>query len=476
MQEPETAESKTPPENHAMRRYSRFHARVMSFALLVGMTSAGRADIVVPGADGSDGRLTCGTFLTPPNPTYPCDIDTCSLTTPLTWTIDLSQAVPRAWDTPSPQPGRGVYDHEKWAVVFKYECVNIPPNVTIRFVNHPSRAPVVWLVSGNVNIRGTVIVDAGAAPSTPGSFTEPGPGGFRGGARGNSAESLPSAGLGPGGGSRTGFGNNGGWAAGSYATRGASGGGVLQSPEYGNSRIVPLIGGSGGAPWSDGAGGGGGGSILIASSKAIVLNKSPAVSANASNSASDVGGSGGAIRLIADQVLGFAGGEVLQARGGGSRSGTGRIRIESKVLQFAGVTNPAFSSEAPAPTAVLWPDVTAPFVQIKTIGAQVAPTDPRASLDIPGADVIVPNQGSQLVVLEAKNVPLDWAVAIRMVPRQGPDVTAQAAYISGNEALSTWHATLPLPPGFAVLQARAYEQSAAAFGEDDEEASSSVQE
>ena len=69
-----------------------------------------QADIVIPGADGSDGALTITTNTT----------------------IDLSQAVSANWDTPSPQPGKGVYDGTKWAVVFKYSSVNISSGATRR--------------------------------------------------------------------------------------------------------------------------------------------------------------------------------------------------------------------------------------------------------------------------------------------------------------------------------------------------------
>ena len=72
--------------------------------------------------------------------------------------IDLSQATTGAWDASNAAtPGKGRYDATKWAIVFKYNTVSIPAGVTVTFKNHPSRAPVVWLVSGNVTIAGTVV-------------------------------------------------------------------------------------------------------------------------------------------------------------------------------------------------------------------------------------------------------------------------------------------------------------------------------
>jgi plastocyanin len=71
--------------------------------------------------------------------------------------ISLAEAVDGTWNVNnSANAGKGVYDADKWAVVFKYSSVNIPAGVTVRFLNHRSRAPVVWLVQGNVTIDGVL--------------------------------------------------------------------------------------------------------------------------------------------------------------------------------------------------------------------------------------------------------------------------------------------------------------------------------
>lgn len=63
---------------------------------------SGRASaIVVPGADGSDGTFN------PASSTV----------------VNLANAVTGTWDQPG--AGAGVYDPDKWAVVFKYSSVNI---------------------------------------------------------------------------------------------------------------------------------------------------------------------------------------------------------------------------------------------------------------------------------------------------------------------------------------------------------------
>src|ERR1051325_5230274 len=67
--------------------------------------------------------------------------------------VDLSQAVTGTWDANNHEnAGKGIYDPAKWAVVFKYSSVNIPAGKTVTFKNHPSRAPVVWLVTGDVTV------------------------------------------------------------------------------------------------------------------------------------------------------------------------------------------------------------------------------------------------------------------------------------------------------------------------------------
>jgi len=124
-----------------------------------------QAAIIVPGANGSDGALNITT-------------DTV---------IDLSQAVTGVWDADNTaNAGKGVYDPDKWAVVFKYSSVTVAATKTVTFINHPSRAPVVWLVNGNVTINGTVSLNgANGANNNPSlmvpNLAEGGPGGFRGG-------------------------------------------------------------------------------------------------------------------------------------------------------------------------------------------------------------------------------------------------------------------------------------------------------
>ena len=99
---------------------------IISFAVLA---PSGLAQVSIP-SDGSDGALIVSA-------------DTV---------IDLSNAIAGAWNANNvANAGKGIYDSNKWAVVFKYSSVVISNGATLTFANHPGRAPVVWLVSSWVN-------------------------------------------------------------------------------------------------------------------------------------------------------------------------------------------------------------------------------------------------------------------------------------------------------------------------------------
>ncbi|MEK6675979.1 MAG: hypothetical protein AABZ47_10040 [Planctomycetota bacterium] len=414
---------------------------IESVLFLVSVASLSPADIIVPGADGSDGPFTPTTNVT----------------------VDLSAAIPRVWDSESQIAGRGVYDYDKWAVVFKYASVSIPANVSVTFTNHPSRAPVVWLVDGDVTINGNININGKNQNGPNLALSEPGPGGFRGG-HGNSPGNDASAGYGPGGG---GAGQHGG----SYA------------PTYGNLAILPLIGGSSGGGQRVGqvtgnsGGGAGGGALLIIATGTITGNGT--ISANGGSGAANCtfgvnggGGSGGGIRLVADRIIAPSG-SSLQASGGngcgGGNGSVGRIRLEANQITLGGTVSPAPTQAEVGDPLQIWADM-APRIRISSVGTAQVPTDPRAGLDFPGADAILPDVDEQLVVIEGADLPLNWLVDVRMLPRYGPEVRTTAILTSGDFQASIWHATLPIPDGFAAIQARAYDQTAAtANGEEVEQ-------
>ena len=443
--------------------------RVTAIAIFLFVSAAAlRGDIVVPGADGSDGDLIVNTNLT----------------------IDLGKAKTGKWDDAGGDHdndglGDGVYDPEKWAVVFKWSKVEIKSGVTVTFKNHPSNPPVVWLVKGDCKIDGSVVLDGAEGHSWSGNHVVsiPGPGGYRGGHGNDLAPgSDASSGFGPGGGTTIGRNSNGGGGGfsvaggnGRYENRDSGNGGNA----YGNGRVLPLFGGSGGAGgfygWnypSVGGGGAGGGAILIACQTTFTLDG--VMSSRGGDGYNDqdnyVGlggaGSGGAIRLVCDRLSGAG---KLRAQPGvpyyrshphypwyGGYASAGRIRVESNDTSgFSHLGDPPYTSGLPGETATLWPDETHPRIRVLSIDGVEVPADPRASLNFPHADVSLRQKDGLTIRMEARNVPTDWLVNVRVVRKIGTDEIIAAALKSGDEALSYWEATATLSDGFSAIQVRA---------------------
>ncbi len=362
--------------------------------------------------------------------------------------IHLENADSRAgvtWDGVPETLGDGVYDAEEFAVVFKYSSVDIPAGTSVAFTNHPTRAPVVWLVSGDVTIDGTLDL-SGASHDAGTLFAVPGPGGFRGGSSG----SRGSAGFGPGGSlSFSGDDENLVKSGGSYAT---PGGGDDAGPTYGNAELIPLLGGSGGAGFRSGGtlGGAGGGAILIIAENIIV--NGTIVADGGDHGQTSSGGSGGAIRLVARNVGGTG---MLLARGGGisppgQRGGDGRIRIESESAIDASLeAAPAASTGTPSDPVTIFPGPTEPTVRIVSIGGVAAPSDPQANLSH-SADVELSTSDPVDIVIDT-GVEVDPAtiVEVRITPREGAVLTALASHTIG----TTWTASgVVLPQTVSALQ------------------------
>ncbi len=387
--------------------------------------------INVPGADGSDGvlNITANTE------------------------IDLSEAVTAPWDQGNgANAGKGVYDPAKWAVVFKYSSVNVASGATVTFKNHDSRAPVVWLVSGNVTIAGTVSLD-GQNFQTPPLLSEPGPGGFRG------ANGDFSAGVGHG----AGFGPGGGFQSARGGTYGTSPG--LNPPAYGNPSLIPLIGGSGGSGVAGVGGGAGAGALLIACTQTISITGGISASGGAGGNYyfgdTSGGGSGGGIRLVCSTLEGNG---FCRALAGYSRSGVapglGRIRLEraenSNSLQIT--PDPSVVPLASADTALLWPPADAPEVKVISIGGATAPTDPRASFGSAGADVALPQTASTEAIIETTNVEQASQVQVRVTPRANANAVVVNAtvqsVVSTSPLVVRWTATLPVNVGYSGVQVK----------------------
>lgn len=394
------------------------HALTLAALGMALCLQSAQAQLVIP-SDGSDGAFEPG--LSPTNVV-----------------IDLSQAVTGVWNANnSANAGRGIYDPNKWAIVFKYSSVNIPAGVTVSFKNHPTYAPVVWLVQGDVTINGNVNLNgangspAGVLALTP---SEPGPGGFRGGPTGPQGT---GSGLGPGGGNPDFY-----------------GGGGRYASQYGNPNVLPLIGGSGGgASTTASSGGGAGGSVLIGASGTITITGGLYAKGGSFGNYAG-GGSGGAVRLIGSQVLGSGEINCLGGSGGSPAREAGRIRIESPVLAASLRTYPETIAVPPSTPPQIWPPETTPTVRILSVDTFAAPDDPTAPL-VSSADVAIQNNSPAVVMLETKNFPIEGIVQVRAAQKWGSASWIRAWYVSGDQATAQWRATNTFVKGYTTLQARA---------------------
>ena len=366
-----------------------------------------RAQLTIPGADGSDGVFA------PTENTV----------------VDLSLAATAAWNTPG--NSNGVYDATQWAVVFKYTSVNIPAGVTVTFKGHPSGAPVVWLVSGDVVMNGFINLNAKAHnPVTP---IQPPPGAYRGGFRYVGPLVPPGHGFGPGGGDS------------SRNVRHATPAGAVGV--YGNSKLVPLIGGSGSASY----GVSGAGAILIACGQEITLNGLiHARGTGYSGGSISINGAGGAIRLVAHRIMGSGNVHAI------SHTSNGRVRIQANQYLATLETLPPVVLETPGNPVQLWPEPAVDaFAKVVTVNGAAAPADPRAGMDLPGADLSLSSTNPVPVVIETRNLPIDSAVILRVIPRHGASFEIPASHTGGDQSLSTWTAMPLLPRGYNAMIVRA---------------------
>ncbi|SRR6266581_889332 len=376
------------------------------------------AQLNVPYADGSDGALIVSN----------------------TTTIDLSQAVAGNWtNNNTANSGKGIYDSNQWAVVFKYSSVVISNGATLSFSNHPTHAPVVWLVSNNVAINGTLNLDGKAGTSSQVLLAEPGPGGFRGGGA-PTALYGPGPGFGPGGANPTSQGH--------------------YSGVYGNQQLIPLIGGSGGSGLANtGLGGsGGGGAILIATMGAITNNGYIHANGGADPGHSPYG-SGGGIRLVASQI---AGSGTIEAISVYDASAIGIIRLEATNVSPNLTISPYIQGVAPSNAPTIFP--TAPAsVTISSISNQTvnvsAPADPKAvmSADAGADDFTLVTTNTVTIRLRTQNFPTNGTVTVFIRPRNGPQSSPGATCIGGDFNSADWqvgNVTVPVSI-HTIIQARA---------------------
>lgn len=297
-----------------------------------------------------------------------------------------------------------------------FHCTTI--NVTgglLKFTPNAKNTPVYLLATGDVTISSNISVDG--SPSNNATGGKGGPGGYVGG--NGAMGGLPAGdGQGPGGGKAgdTTFGTAGSAAAGAY---GAQGGLPRNGAAYGNALLIPLVGGSGGGGTSGNpgeGGGGGGGAILIASNTKIRMTNNGAIYAEGGNGGYQNEGSGGAIRLVAPDVV-LESGFVLDTQYN-SYAGSGRVRIDGINRQIANFFNvsPPYSVGA---NMVVFP-ANMPELRIVTAAGQAV--DPDAAAPV---TVILPTGSSpnQQIRVRARNFSGTAQLVVQLTPESGSVTT-----------------------------------------------------
>lgn len=359
----------------------------------------------------------------------------------------------------------GIYSPQVygWAVVFDWTTIEVEAGAVVKFLNHPTGAPVIWHATGDVTIAGQVNLDGefGHNWNEGNSYAQPGPGGSRGGRGAYYQADAWSAGFGPGGGGApAGRGGNG-----SYATAGLVSGYGSPGELYGGAGVFPLVGGSGGAGGSSsaaaasGGGGAGGGAILIASDGALVVSSTgtvmcrggaPGSGTGQYNNNSGGGGSGGAIRLVGDSLF-IQGNAHIEAYGY-NYGGSGRVRLEANAAfdplkyEVSGLIAGSLS-ESPDHVYEIIPTAE-PSLQITEVAHEGSAsgiwTDVSALTSDPygvispssSADVSIPHAGTIGLKIRAQNIAPGELVLVRVTPARGgqavtysssPLVTVQGA-------------------------------------------------
>jgi len=308
--------------------------------------------------------------------------------------------------------------------VYHFTSITIGRDTYVRLgANMLGHRPVIWLSQGDIVIDGGLDLYGGSQYNSYGYYTDPGAGGFPGGAPG-------MLGAGPG------------------ASQDLDKPSAVHSIEYpnstakayGNAFLVPALGGSGEAGNSNGRSiYQGGGAIILASNTKIFLDDGGIAST------SD-GGSGGAIRIIAPYIESDSGGIYV----GDDLDRLGRIRLEYFTL-----TGRLWYSDAPGVTfhSTPGPAVIEPPIKIVSVDENPIPQKPGASG--PEPDYTITTPGEVTVTVEAKGIPLGTPVKISVYNEALGNFYYMTDALSGTLAQSTASATFEVPPGKNIFLASA---------------------
>ena len=320
--------------------------------------------------------------------------------------------------------------------IYHYTSVNISNGVTVTFIPNANNTPVVWLVQSNCMIDG--VVDLSGEPANGALGGLGGPGGWRGG------NGLPTTtgGSGPGGGSFSVVPDCGIVADGTFGNSRCPPRGI-----YGNSFLLPLLGGSGGGGSQQfpTGGGGGGGAILIAATGTVAINGR--LFARGSHGYGQGGlGSGGGVRLVASVLVGQG---LIFADGGNN----GRVRLDVLDRHFSGAIAGVLS-EGFQP--IIIPSIgQLPQLTVTSVGGVPVSASPTGTLSTPDAVLSAQQNNPIPIVVRCSNLPLNTQITVSVKPANGAAVSATGLNNTGTLSSSTATVLINMPRGGGLIYATA---------------------
>lgn len=166
-------------------------------------------------------------------------------------------------------------------------------------------------------------------------------------------------------------------------------------------------------------------------------------------------GSGGAIRLIANEI---AGGGTLDASGGFNsstqqRGGLGRVRLDAIQLNYSGIVTATFTqgfqpiiSPANGQTTQLI---------ITSVGGVSVSTSPSGQIATPDAVLSAQQNNPIPIVVHCSNIPLNTQITVSVKPANGAAVSATGLNSTGTLSSSTATVLINIPRGGGLIYANA---------------------
>lgn len=298
--------------------------------------------------------------------------------------------------------------------IFNCTTISVASGATLKFLRNELNTPVYLLATGDVVIAGTIDVSGSAGLQALAG--EGGPGGFDGGFPAAAAAEQPGDGFGPGGGKGGAAFPGGGDPNNSVYVKSGSFGtvGRYSSSQvlYGNTLLLPLIGGSGGGGTFGNpgvGGGGGGGAVLIASSTSIRNDGAIVAQGGFQATSLSLGaGSGGGIRVVAPRVFGTGAFDASSNNGG-----FGIIRLDS--IDRSGWSFSFNGKTRSGKNMVVFPTVI-PRLDIIAAAGQVISEGTSNAVSIQLSHGASTNQ---LVQIQARNFTNDVAIRLVVTPENG---------------------------------------------------------